>query len=102
VRGGPGHGLSDGPLWNRERYIASTSLTAAVFQRAVFDTVGLLDEQFESLSGRHCIYQYVVPSMASLESTCLVPYPSMWEAQHWVPEPSYGGAYRPQSWGIGN
>jgi GT2 family glycosyltransferase len=43
-----GHGCPDGPLWNRERYIASTSLTAAVFQRGVFDTVGLLDEQFES------------------------------------------------------
>ena len=43
-----GHGRIDGSIWNRERYIAATSLTAAVFRRPVFDSVGLLDERFES------------------------------------------------------
>ena len=43
-----GHGRPDAPVWNRERYIAATSLTAAVFKRPVFDTLGFLDESFES------------------------------------------------------
>ena len=43
-----GHGRIDGTIWNRERYVAATSLTAAVFRRPLFDTVGLLDERFES------------------------------------------------------
>ena len=43
-----GHGRTDSPEWNRERYIAATSLTAAVFRRTVFDAAGLLDERFES------------------------------------------------------
>lgn len=43
-----GHGREDAPVWTRERYIASTSLTAAVFKRDVFEEVGYLDESFES------------------------------------------------------
>ena len=43
-----GHARPEGPEWNRERYIASTSLTAAVFKRSVFNSIGFLDEQFES------------------------------------------------------
>ncbi len=43
-----GHDRPDAPVWNRERYIASTSLTAALFKREVFGAVGLLDEGFES------------------------------------------------------
>ncbi len=43
-----GYGRPDGAAWNRERYIASTSLTAAVFKRSVFESVGFLDERFES------------------------------------------------------
>ena len=43
-----GHGRADSAEWNRERYIAATSLTAAVFRRSVFDAAGFLDERFES------------------------------------------------------
>ena len=43
-----GHGRPDAPVWNRERYVAATSLTAALFKRDVFQTAGFLDEQFES------------------------------------------------------
>ncbi len=39
---------SDSALWNRPRVIASAPLTAALFRRSVFDSVGLLDEQFGS------------------------------------------------------
>ncbi|MCC6536835.1 MAG: glycosyltransferase family 2 protein [Bryobacterales bacterium] len=43
-----GHGRPDGVEWNRERYIAAASLTAAVFRRDVFTRVGVLDERFGS------------------------------------------------------
>ncbi len=43
-----GHDRADGAEWNRERYIAAASLTAAVFRRDVFTRVGMLDERFGS------------------------------------------------------
>jgi GT2 family glycosyltransferase len=43
-----GHGKPDGPLWSQTRTIASAPLTAALFRRALFDQIGLLDESFES------------------------------------------------------
>ena len=44
-----GHGFPErGTAWNRPRVIASAPMTAAIFRRSVFDTVGLLDEQFGS------------------------------------------------------
>jgi GT2 family glycosyltransferase len=43
-----GHGRLDSPLWNQSRTIQLAPFTAAVFRAALFDRVGLLDEQFES------------------------------------------------------
>lgn len=63
-----GHGRADHAEWNRERYIAATSLTAALFKRDAFDRAGLLDERFVSyledvdfsircsLAGMHGVY----------------------------------------------
>ena len=47
LRAGNGFPAS-GFVWNRPRAIASAPMTAAIFRRTVFETVGLLDEQFES------------------------------------------------------
>ncbi len=43
-----GQGREDGPRWSEPRRIACAPMTAAVFRREVFATVGLLDERFES------------------------------------------------------
>lgn len=43
-----GNGKPDGELWNGERRIWFAPFTAAVFRRALFERVGLLDESFES------------------------------------------------------
>lgn len=43
-----GSGRPDGPLWSKERRIHSAPWTAALFRRSLFETVGLLDERFES------------------------------------------------------
>jgi GT2 family glycosyltransferase len=43
-----GHGRPDGPLFSRRCEIHAAPWTAVVFRRDVFDTVGLLDETFES------------------------------------------------------
>lgn len=43
-----GTGRPDGPPWNEQRRISCAPLTAALFRRDVFDTVGALDERFES------------------------------------------------------
>ncbi len=43
-----GHDRKDQGVWNRERYVAATSLTAAVFKRSLFSSIGFLDERFES------------------------------------------------------
>ena len=40
--------LSTLPVWNRGTAIQSAPMTAALFRRSVFDTVGKLDEQFGS------------------------------------------------------
>ena len=66
-----GAGKADAPVWNRPQDIRIAPMTAALFRRALFEEVGLLDEQFGSyledvdfgfrcaLSGRHGVY---VPS----------------------------------------
>lgn len=43
-----GHGRSDGPAWSRAVDTAFLPFTAALLRRELFDTVGLLDETFES------------------------------------------------------
>ena len=43
-----GNGRADGPLFGKERAIASAPWTAAVFRAELFGKVGLLDESFES------------------------------------------------------
>lgn len=43
-----GHGRPDSPLWNEPQEISFAPFTAAVFRAALFERVGLLDEQFES------------------------------------------------------
>jgi GT2 family glycosyltransferase len=43
-----GSGRRDGPEWNEPRCIQFAPMTAALFRRSVFETVGLLDERFES------------------------------------------------------
>jgi GT2 family glycosyltransferase len=43
-----GEGRPDGPLWSTRRTIQFAPLTAALFRRRVFETVGLLDERFGS------------------------------------------------------
>ena len=43
-----GSGKPDGPFWNRPRRIRMAPMTAALFQRRLFEEIGFLDEQFES------------------------------------------------------
>jgi GT2 family glycosyltransferase len=43
-----GAGKPDSPVWNQMRPIRIAPMTAALFQRTLFDTVGLLDENFGS------------------------------------------------------
>lgn len=43
-----GFGRPDGPKWSVRRSIDFAPMTAALFHRRVFDTVGLLDERFEA------------------------------------------------------
>jgi GT2 family glycosyltransferase len=43
-----GSGKSDGPFWNRPRRIRMAPMTAALFQRPLFEEIGSLDESFES------------------------------------------------------
>ena len=43
-----GHGCADGPAFSKRCLIWSPPWTAAVFRRALFDRVGVLDETFES------------------------------------------------------
>jgi GT2 family glycosyltransferase len=43
-----GHGRPDGPAFSALRSIWSPPWTAVLFRRGLFDTVGLLDERFES------------------------------------------------------
>ena len=43
-----GAGKPDSPVWNRPRRIRMAPMTAALFDRGLFDTVGLLDEDFGS------------------------------------------------------
>jgi GT2 family glycosyltransferase len=43
-----GNGLADGEFWNQPRPISMAPLTAALFDRGVFEQIGGLDERFES------------------------------------------------------
>lgn len=43
-----GAGRPDGPAWNETRPIHFASFTAVVFRRQVFETIGLLDEDYGS------------------------------------------------------
>jgi GT2 family glycosyltransferase len=43
-----GHGRADGPQFDLSRPLFAVSMTAAVFHRSVFDTIGILDEHFVS------------------------------------------------------
>jgi GT2 family glycosyltransferase len=43
-----GAGRPDGPTWNQPRRIRMAPMTAALFQRRLFQEVGPLDEEFES------------------------------------------------------
>jgi GT2 family glycosyltransferase len=43
-----GSGKRDGPLWNQPRRIRMAPMTAALFQRRLFEEIGSLDEGFES------------------------------------------------------
>jgi GT2 family glycosyltransferase len=43
-----GSGRTDGPLWNERRKVLIAPMTAAVFNREIFDKVGTLDENFSS------------------------------------------------------
>jgi GT2 family glycosyltransferase len=43
-----GAGRTDSPLWNEPRRIAIAPMTAALFRRALFEDIGMLDESFES------------------------------------------------------
>ena len=43
-----GSGRRDAPLWNRERAVHFVPFTAALFRAELFESVGLLDEAFES------------------------------------------------------
>ena len=43
-----GAGRRDGPEWNEPRSIQFAPMTAALFRRSVFQSIGLLDERFES------------------------------------------------------
>jgi GT2 family glycosyltransferase len=43
-----GHGRPDSALWNQPQEIRFPPFTAAIFRAELFDSVGLLDEEFES------------------------------------------------------
>src|ERR1700730_15853368 len=43
-----GSGKPDGPVWNQPRRIRMAPMTAALFQRRLFEEIGNLDEGFES------------------------------------------------------
>jgi GT2 family glycosyltransferase len=43
-----GSGKPDGPFWNQPRRIRMAPMTAALFQRPLFEEIGSLDESFES------------------------------------------------------
>ncbi|MGH9648147.1 MAG: glycosyltransferase family 2 protein [Bryobacteraceae bacterium] len=43
-----GSGKPDGPFWNQPRRIRMAPMTAALFQRGLFEEIGSLDEGFES------------------------------------------------------
>jgi GT2 family glycosyltransferase len=43
-----GQGKKDSPIWNEPRQIRMAPMTAAIFRRALFDQIGLLDETFGS------------------------------------------------------
>ena len=43
-----GSGQPDGPIWNQPRRIRMAPMTAGLFQRRLFEEIGLLDEAFES------------------------------------------------------
>jgi GT2 family glycosyltransferase len=43
-----GSGKPDGPFWNQPRRIRMAPMTAALFQRNLFEEIGSLDEGFES------------------------------------------------------
>lgn len=43
-----GQGRKDSPVWNQPCEIRMASMTAAIFRRSLFETVGLLDENFGS------------------------------------------------------
>jgi len=43
-----GSGKHDGPFWNQPRRIRMAPMTAALFQRRLFEEIGSLDETFES------------------------------------------------------
>jgi GT2 family glycosyltransferase len=43
-----GNGKSDSAVWDRSRPVAFAPMTAALFRRQLFGTIGLLDESFES------------------------------------------------------
>ncbi|MBZ5672949.1 MAG: glycosyltransferase family 2 protein [Acidobacteriia bacterium] len=43
-----GSGKPDGPFWNQPRRISMAPMTAALFQRRLFEEIGTLDESFES------------------------------------------------------
>jgi len=43
-----GAGKPDGAIWNQPRHIRIAPMTAAIFRRSLFDSVGLLDEAFGS------------------------------------------------------
>ena len=43
-----GSGKPDGPFWNQPRRIRMAPMTAALFQRRLFEEIGSLDEGFES------------------------------------------------------
>ena len=43
-----GQGVKDSPVWNQPRPIRMAPMTAAIFRKSLFQTVGLLDENFGS------------------------------------------------------
>jgi GT2 family glycosyltransferase len=43
-----GQGKKDSPVWNQPRQIRMAPMTAAIFRKSLFATVGLLDENFGS------------------------------------------------------
>jgi GT2 family glycosyltransferase len=43
-----GQGRKDSPIWNQPRPIRIAPMTAAIFRKSLFDSIGLLDENFGS------------------------------------------------------